>query len=100
MIGADTAMRGYPRGRVRDRNAITSQVELRAPYWRRVGAVAFAGAGTVAPSVSKLGSETWFPTAGVGLRYVLLPRDRTIARADLGFGRGSFGISVGIGEAF
>ncbi len=99
-IGADTAMRGYPRGRFRDRTAVTGQVELRSPYWRRVGAVAFGGAGTVSRSLATLGSNTWFPTGGVGLRYVLLPKDRTVARVDLGFGRGSFGISVGIGEAF
>lgn len=100
MIGADSAMRGYPRGRYRDRHALTGQLEIRSPRWRRVGAVVFAGAGTVARSFSTLGSETWFPTGGVGLRYVLLPKDRTVARVDLGIGRGSFGLNLGIGEAF
>jgi hypothetical protein len=37
---------------------------------------------------------------GAGLRYVLSPRDRTTVRADFGIGRGSFGLTVGIGEAF
>lgn len=100
MIGSDSAMRGYPRGRYRDRHAMTGQVELRAPYWRRVGAVAFAGAGTVKHRFHAVDARTWLPTAGVGLRYVLLPKDRTVARLDLGVGRGSFGINVGIGEAF
>lgn len=99
-IGADTAMRGYPRGRYRDNHAFTVQAEVRSAHWRRVGAVAFAGAGAVAPAFSKLASQTWYPSVGAGLRYVLVPRDRTVARVDLGFGRGSFGISVGIGEAF
>lgn len=100
MIGADSAMRGYPRGRYRDRHALTGQGEIRSPHWRRVGAVAFAGAGTVSHAFHALDSGTWFPTAGVGLRYVVLPKDRTVARVDFGFGRGSFGINVGIGEAF
>jgi outer membrane translocation and assembly module TamA len=100
MIGADTAMRGYPRGRYRDRQAITAQVELRSAHWRRVGAVAFAGAGTVAPSLSDLASGAWYPSLGAGVRYVLSPKDRTVVRLDLGIGRGSFGINVGIGEAF
>lgn len=100
MIGADTAMRGYPRGRYRDRHAVTAQAEVRSAHWRRIGAVAFAGAGTVAPAFSKLGTQTWYPSVGAGLRYVLSPRERTVARLDLGIGRGSFGINVGIGEAF
>jgi hypothetical protein len=100
MIGADTAMRGYARGRYRDQHAVTAQAEFRSGYWRRVGLVAFAGGGTVAPSFSRLTQETWYPTLGAGLRVLLVPRDRTIARVDFGAGRGSFGISVGIGEAF
>jgi hypothetical protein len=100
MIGADTAMRGYPRGRFRDRHAITTQMEFRTPHWRRVGAVAFFGAGTVSHELTALDSESWFLSAGVGFRYVLLPKDRTVARVDFGVGRGSFGINLGIGEAF
>jgi outer membrane protein assembly factor BamA len=56
LIGADTALRGYPRGRFRDQHAFTSQVELRSARWRRFGAVVFAGAGTVAPRLSELTS--------------------------------------------
>lgn len=100
MIGADTAMRGYARGRFRDRHAVTAQAEVRSAFWRRVGFVAFAGAGTVAPSLSTLTSGSWYPTTGAGLRYLLSPRDRTVVRLDLGIGRGSFGITVGLGEAF
>lgn len=100
MIGADTAMRGYPRGRFRDKHAVTAQAEIRSGYWRRIGAVAFAGAGTVAPSFSKLGTQTLYPSVGAGLRYLIMPRQRTSVRADLAFGRGTLGISVGIGEAF
>jgi len=100
MIGADTAMRGYPRGRFRDRHAITTQMEFRTPHWRRAGAVGFFGAGTVSHALTALDSENWFLSAGVGFRYVLLPKDRTVARVDFGIGRGSFGINLGIGEAF
>jgi len=100
MIGADTAMRGYARGRFRDQHALTMQGEFRSGYWRKLGVVGFAGAGTVAPTFSRFSSGPWYPTAGAGLRYLLVPRDRTVARVDLGIGRGSFGISLGIGEAF
>lgn len=100
MLGADTAMRGYARGRYRDRHAATVQGEWRSPYWRRVGTVIFAGAGSVSPRASGIGTESLYPTFGAGLRYLISPRERTTLRADLGFGRGTFGLSVGIGEAF
>jgi outer membrane protein assembly factor BamA len=100
MIGADTAMRGYARGRYRDQHAFTAQAEVRSSYWRRAGLVAFAGAGTVAPKFSRLTSGDWYPSVGFGVRVLLVPKDRTVGRADLGLGRGSVGISLGIGEAF
>ena len=100
MIGADTAIRGYARGRYRDQHAFTTQGEFRSGYWRKIGVAGFAGAGTVAQDFSRIPGSTWFPSVGAGLRYLLVPKDRTVARLDLGIGRGSFGISLGIGEAF
>jgi outer membrane protein assembly factor BamA len=100
MIGADSAMRGYPVGRFRDRQALTAQVEFRSGYWRRVGAVAFLGAGTVAANGSDFASGPWYPTVGVGGRLVIGPRSRTVLRGDIGMGRGTFGFSFGLGEAF
>ena len=93
-------MRGYPRGRYRDRQALTAQGEIRSPYWRRVGLVAFAGAGTVSHTFSDLVSEQWYPTLGAGARYLLSPREKIVVRGDLAIGRGTFGLSVGVGQAF
>lgn len=100
MIGADSAVRGYHRGRFRDRSAATAQVELRTPYRRRAGIVVFAGGGTVGPSLADLLPGRWHPSAGAGLRYLLRPGERATARVDLGLGRGTVGVSVGLGEAF
>ena len=100
MIGADTAMRGYPRGRYRDRQAVTAQVEIRSAHWRRSGVVLFAGAGSVGGRLPDLLQGPWRPTAGAGLRLLLIPADRAVARLDLAFGRGSFGVHIGLGEAF
>lgn len=100
MIGADSAMRGYDRGRYRDRAAATTQVEVRSPHWRRAGFVVFAGAGTVSRRLADLASGTWYPTVGAGLRVLVSPANRTALRLDLAFGRGTVGVNAGIGEAF
>ncbi len=100
MIGADSAMRGYDRGRYRDAAATTTQVELRSPFWQRAGFVVFAGAGTVADRLSGLASGSWYPTIGAGGRWLISPASRLALRLDLAFGRGSLGLNAGVGEAF
>lgn len=100
MLGADSAMRGYPVGRFRDRQAATMQVELRTGYWRKVGFVGFVGAGTVSPRLGDFANVPWHPTVGIGGRYLFNASNRLVLRADLGFGRGSWGANFGIGEAF
>jgi len=100
MIGADSAMRGYDRGRYRDRAAATAQAELRSPHWRRAGFVVFAGAGTVSSRLADLASGPWYPTVGAGLRLLVSPANRTALRLDLAFGRGTVGVNAGVGEAF
>jgi len=99
-VGADTAMRGYVRGRFRDRHGVNAQAEYRSPYARRVGFVAFAGGGVVAPTLADLSTARFLPTAGVGARYLLVPSQRASVRVDLGFGRGGSGLYVALNEAF
>jgi outer membrane protein assembly factor BamA len=99
-IGSDTALRGYPRGRFRDAHAISVQAEYRSPYWRRAGYTVFVGAGTVGARFVNLTSSPWYPSVGAGMRALLSPRERTVARLDLGVGRRSVGVTIGLGEAF
>lgn len=99
-IGADTALRGYTRGRFRDRNLLSAQVELRTPSWGRVGFTAFAGAGAVAARASELAQVQWQPSVGAGARFVLFQRERTSIRVDYARGRGSSGLYIGLNEAY
>lgn len=99
-IGADSAIRGYTRGRYRDRHLMSGQVELRTPQWRRLGLVAFAGAGAVAPRAGDLARSVWQPSVGGGLRFLLFQRERTAIRVDYGRGRGSSGLYIGLNEAY
>ncbi len=100
-LGGDTALRGYRGGLYMDQTRALGRLELRRSHlWGRLGMVAFAGIGDVAPSPEKLtlGSELW--SAGFGLRYMLDPKERVNIRMDIGFGNGDSGFYLSLGEAF
>ncbi len=101
LAGASDILRGYERGRYRDQWLAAAQGEYRTPLVRRLGGVAFAGGGIVAPSASATGGRVFLPTYGVGLRAQLDARQRTGVRADYGRGRdGAAGIYLGFNQAF
>jgi outer membrane protein assembly factor BamA len=100
LLGSGSTMRGYVHGRYRDHDLAAAQVEYRMPVVGRLGAAAFAGAGTVAPTVSKLSSSTVLPTFGAGARWLLLPKQRTTVRVDYAKGKSSSGLYVAFNEAF
>ena len=100
MLGSGSVMRGYVRGRYRDRSLIAAQAEYRLTLAGRFGMAGFAGAGTVAPSLADLGSSTLLPSYGVGARWLLLPKQRTTVRVDYAMGKGSSGLYIAFNEAF
>lgn len=101
LAGGSDILRGYERGRYRDRWLGAAQLEYRSPSVHRVGAVAFGGAGTVASKFSDFGAATLFPTYGAGMRVQIDPRQRTSVRADYGRGRdGASGLYIGFNQAF
>lgn len=101
-LGGDQVLRGYPRGRYRDRSRLFAQVELRRPaLLGRFGAVLFAGAGDVAPTTRRLMPGRARLAGGGGLRYALDPESGLALRLDFGAGEdGENGIAISIGEAF
>jgi outer membrane protein assembly factor BamA len=100
LVGSSSVMRGYVRGRFRDRDLASAQLEYRTPVVGRFGVAAFAGAGTVAPTFSKLASTTVLPSYGVGARWLLLPKQGTTVRVDYGVGRSASGLYIAFNEAF
>ncbi len=101
LVGGGDIFRGYERGRYRDQWLAGAQGEYRTPIVRRLGGVAFAGGGIVAPSASAIDGRVFLPTYGVGLRAQLDARQRTGIRADYGRGRdGASGIYLGFNQAF
>ena len=104
LVGGGDIMRGYPRGRYRDNWLTAAQMEYRSPIRRRLGAVAFLGAGTVAPNAGGLvdfDEGSLLPTYGAGLRVQIDSRQRTAVRVDYGRGRdGASGVYIGFNQAF
>lgn len=98
--GQSNDLRGYLNGQYRDRASWAAQVELRQHLWRRIGGVAFAGIGGIAPSLGRVGDTTLLPAGGVGLRYQLSKQYGINARVDLAFGKNSHAIYFAVGEAF
>ncbi len=98
LLGSDERMRGYYQGRYRDKKVVSGQLEYRRQLTWRHGIVAWAGAGTMGPSLSSLNNGRWLPSAGIGYRFEFKPRVNV--RLDYGIGNGSSGFYFQVGEAF
>lgn len=100
LYGKSNDLRGYEAGRYRDRASWAAQAEVRQKLSGRFGAVAFAGFGGIAPSLSQLSDSKFLPSAGAGLRYRPSKQTNINLRLDFAVGRDAQGVYVGIGEAF
>jgi hypothetical protein len=101
-LGGDVLLRGYYAGRFRDQLMIAFQTEYRLPVIWRIGMVAFAEAGQVAPRAGDLQWDGFKASVGGGLRFLLSPKEGLNIRADYGYGFDvkAGGFYLGIGEAF
>ncbi len=101
LLGGDTKMRGYYTGRYRDRVYYTLQAEYRIPkiFWK-LGVIAFAGMGDVAPAIDKITISTVKPTYGLGLRFRFDELSKLDLRMDIGIGKGTTGVYFGAKQTF
>jgi hypothetical protein len=97
-FGSGVDLRGYVAGAYRDKFLFAGQVEYRHRFTPRIGAVAFAGIGTVAPKFGQW--DKTLPSVGAGFRYVIAPRNSLGLRIDVAWGGDDSQFYVGIGEAF
>ncbi len=102
--GVRSNLRGYPTGKYRGRNMVALQTEYRRKIYKRWGAVAFAGTGSIWGNENN-GEESferdWLPSVGVGARYMISLEKRINLRLDFAVGvDGNQGIYFGIMEAF
>ena len=95
-------LRGYFRGRYRDHNLSTFQLEYRSPllFWK-ISTVGFAGLGWVYPTLEDFIPNKVHPSIGGGFRIQLEEKSRLNLRFDVGIGEeGEPAFYFGIREAF
>lgn len=97
-LGDSHHLRGYFEGRYRDRNVLTSQLELRKKLSWRHGVVAWLGAGSMSQQPGNILDGHWLPSVGVGYRFEF--KKRMNVRLDYGVGKASSGFYFQVGEAF
>ena len=99
-FGGGMMMRGYYRGRYRDKNLASFQMEYRMPVWKFIGLCAWGGAGRVASRLSDFSFAGIKPDYGMGLRFQISKKDKINVRLDYGVGSKTTGIYLDILEAF
>jgi outer membrane translocation and assembly module TamA len=92
-------------GKYRGKHLFAGQAEFRWTFAGRLGAVAFAGAGTVWGGESQSEEDVFarglLPSVGAGIRFTLSTEKRINARLDYALGvNGNDGLYLGIMEAF
>ncbi|MFK8103592.1 MAG: BamA/TamA family outer membrane protein [Saprospiraceae bacterium] len=99
-MGGVKKMRGYFRGRYRDKQYLASQMEYRIHLFWRIGLTVFGSAGIIGPNLESLRSDFMRYSYGSGLRFMLSKKEKINIRIDAGFTPSGNGIYITIGEAF
>ena len=99
-LGGGMIMRGYYQGRYLDNLLLAAQAEYRVHIWKNIGAVGFAALGDVAEKFRDFKLSRLKPSAGVGLRYALIPEENLNIRVDFAMGQATNNFYIGISEAF
>ncbi len=102
--GIRNNLRGYPTGKYKGKHMVAFQSEYRRNIYRKWGAVAFIGTGSIWGNEEN-GEESfereWSPSAGLGIRFMVSTEKRINVRLDYAVGvDGNQGLYFGIMEAF
>jgi outer membrane protein assembly factor BamA len=100
LIGGTKKMRGYYEGRYRDKDVTMLQAEYRAPIYRRLGLVAFAGYGLVSDKIKNYSISNLKFNYGGGLRFMVDKKQKINIRLDYGIGEKSGNFYLTLTEAF
>ena len=93
-------LRGFALTDYLGKKSLTGQAELRWKAWKRLGFVAFAGAGYIGSSLSDGGANERIPSYGVGTRFMVLKSKRINLRVDYARSEDEYAWYISVGEAF
>jgi hemolysin activation/secretion protein len=93
-------LRGYVGGRYRDKSMLTAQAEYRWRFYKRWGAVAFAGVGQVAENFGDYNTDDLLPSAGIGARFMLSEKNRLNLSVDYAIGKDTSALYFYVAESF
>ena len=99
-LGGADMMRGYYGGRYTDKCLMAYPAEYRRLLFWRVGMVAFAATGEVAPTPTQFELDGLHFTYGGGLRFMLSRAEKLNLRVDYGIAKHSNAFTVQLREAF
>jgi hypothetical protein len=99
-LGGDSKIRGYYLLRFRENDVMLLQTEYRFPIWWRIGGAIFAGGGEVGHVLSNFTNRGIHPSAGIGLRFLVVPEQHLNVRIDYGVGADVKALYISLLEAF
>ena len=102
-IGSDGTIRGYYRGRYRDKDALLTSLEYRYPIWcdhpNSLDAVLFVDAGQVSEDiVNEFRRKNMRFGFGGGFRFYNDENDDLMARVSFGFSKDEFRVIFALNE--
>jgi outer membrane protein assembly factor BamA len=99
VVGQDD-IRGYTDGKHRNDQIYAIQSEYRWRFYKKFGMVGFAGLATAVKNFDDIPKSEILPGAGLGLRYMMIPKERINVGFDVAVGREDWGLYFRIGESF
>jgi outer membrane protein assembly factor BamA len=92
-------LRGYTKGEHRSNSVTALQSEYRYNFHEKWGLVSFAGVGYAFKN-NETKSSGLLPSAGAGLRFMAMPKQKMNIGFDLALGKNDAGVYFRIGESF
>lgn len=99
VVGQDD-IRGYTSGKYRNNQVYTAQAEYRWRFYKKFGMVGFFGIASAVENMGDIFKSEVLPGAGVGLRYMMIPKERINIGIDVAAGKDDWGIYFRIAESF
>lgn len=101
-LGMFSDLRGYTAGKYVAENLIALQSEYRIMFTQKIGGVGFVGVSQLYDgSLSNTTSDDFYPSGGIGFRYLLNEENKVNFRFDYAWGKGDEeGFYMSVGEAF